>query len=252
MNSTPAYKQHLTCTFINSLLLASTLLLTACGGSSSSSNSNNFSDSDCEPENNNVTFTLNEDKTSAEMNGVIDCTITEKVSKLLENKTLTTIVMKDVPGSADDEKNLAAAGKVHEAGLNIHLDGKIASGGVDFFLAGTVRTIADNSIVAVHSWADGSGVQGIELYSRNPDDKTHQEYIKYFQKVGFTEQEATDFYVYTLRAADADHTHCMSAEELRQYKVVTGDQLDGTTELNPTTEDNEEYCNSYINQPVPM
>ncbi|MGR6874592.1 hypothetical protein ACU6U9_20385 [Pseudomonas sp. HK3] len=217
-----------------------TLVLTACGGSSSSDKPFSFGNL-CIPVRDSVTFTLNSQRTIAQMKGVIDCTAVGKVSALLKHDTLTTIHMLEVPGSADDDVNLKAATMVRNAGINIVLvgdinndgkvDGKIASGGVDFFIAGVTRTIEKGGLVAVHSWADSDGTQGIELYSRNPDAKDHQSYIRFYQNMGMTEQEARDFYVFTLRAAPAEQTHCMSAEELRRYKVVTNPQLNSQKTL---------------------
>lgn len=240
------------------LVFTSALSLVACGGSSSSSSSNS---NNCTPEKNSVSFTLNSEGTVAQMNGVLDCTSVDKVTTLLKNTGLKTIQMLNVPGSADDDTNLKAAALVRKAGLDIELagdinndgkaDGKIASGGVDFFIAGVNRKVGKGGIVAVHSWKDSDGTQGIELYSRNPDAEGHQKYIRYYQAMGMTEQVAKDFYVFTLRAAPAEKTHCMSADELKRYQVVTNPQLDGQQVLEPTTDDNSDYCSSYINQPVP-
>lgn len=42
--------------------------------------------------------------------------------------------------------------------IAIHLvdNGVIASGGTDFFLAGTTRRIGDDTKIGVHSWSDDS------------------------------------------------------------------------------------------------
>lgn len=55
--------------------------------------------------------------------------------------------MGTVDGSVDDESNLVAYKMVREAGLNTYLpsDGDIASGGVDFFIAGIERTVNSNN-----------------------------------------------------------------------------------------------------------
>ena len=81
----------------------------------------------------------------AVMIGVIDGTTPDEVQDLIDaHPNVTTIVMQDVEGSADDEANLVAARLVHQHGFHTHVpaDGLIASGGVDFFLAGTTRTVA--------------------------------------------------------------------------------------------------------------
>lgn len=237
---------------ISAIIITMSLVLAGCGGSSSSSSSNS---SGCQALSDSVSFTLNAEGTVAEMSGTLDCTSVDKVTELLKNDSLKTIRMLNVPGSADDVTNLKAAAMVRAAELDIVLAaapaGRIASGGVDFFIAGVNRTLEAGGLVAVHSWAAGDGTQGIELYSRNPDAADHQRYIEYYKNMGFTTQEATDFYVYTLRAAPADKTHCMSAAELRQFKVVTNPQLEQGQALAPTTNDGGDYCNSYVDQPVP-
>lgn len=113
-----------------------------------------------------VTFAVGGE--NAVMTGVIDHTISERVERLRrEHPEVKTIVMADVPGSIDDEATLVAARPVRDYGWNttVPSDGAIASGGVDFFLAGVERTIEEDAQLGVHTWAaDGGGSAAAPTY----------------------------------------------------------------------------------------
>ena len=105
-----------------------------------------------------VSFDVEGDR--AFMNGTINTGTPDQVAALLaEHPALTVIELEVVPGSVDDEACLAAGRLVREHGLRTHLaaDGEIASGGVDFFLAGVERTVEDGGLVGVHSWSQLGG-----------------------------------------------------------------------------------------------
>lgn len=153
----------------------------------------------------------------AMMTGVIGETTPDAVADLLEDHPeVTTIVMSDVPGSENDEANLKASSLVREAGLSTHVpsDGFIASGGVDFFLAGTDRSFETGAQFGVHSWATDDGVNGDDLDRNDPQ---HQLYLNYYDDIGVDE----DFYWFTLQAAPPDDFHIMTPGELEQYGFET-------------------------------
>ncbi len=157
------------------------------------------------------------------MSGVIDSTTPETVKSLLgEYPSVKTIVMVDVPGSADDEANLKAARMIRKAGLAVHIpaDGIIASGGVDFYLAGSTRTMDAGAKFGVHSWG-GADEDGNELIATEIPEShdMHKLYISYYKEIGVDES----FYWYTLKAAPAESIHWMTSEEIRQYGITTGD-----------------------------
>ena len=70
------------------------------------------------------------------------------------------------PGSLDDTSNLIASRLVREAGLATHVpaEAEIASGAVDFFIAGRARTadVAGGARLGVHTWG-GPGFAGADL-----------------------------------------------------------------------------------------
>jgi len=158
------------------------------------------------------------DQDRAEMYGVIGEQITKKVSTLLTDfPSVRTIVMMDVPGSEDDESNLRAAKMIYDNGLNTHVlsNSVIASGGVDFFLAGNRRTIEAGAQLGVHSWGTDDGVIATELPRDHPE---HQMYIEFYQHIML--QEPEEFYFFTLQAASAESMHFMTGEELVRWMIA--------------------------------
>ncbi|MEL6179103.1 MAG: hypothetical protein AAFS10_09120, partial [Myxococcota bacterium] len=139
--------------------------------------------------------------TDAIMNGVIDARTVITVETLLaDHPEVTRIVLEDCPGSANDEANLRAARLIRQAELATHVpsNGVIASGAVDFFLAGTTRTadVAGGARLGVHSWG-GDGIEGADVPRNDP---AHQLYLDYYAEMGIP----ADFYWFTLEAASAD------------------------------------------------
>ena len=79
---------------------------------------------------------------------------------------------------------LQAARLVRSYGLNtvVLADSLIASGGVDFFLAGVERTIEPGAKLGVHTWG-GDGFSGAELPR---DDPEHNCYLAYYSEMGYS------------------------------------------------------------------
>ena len=167
-----------------------------------------------------VSFRVSASLDTAIMNGVIDEQAIDSFKDLQKKyPNLTTIVMEDVPGSADDEANLRLSRMIYDAKLNTHLpeDGHVASGGTDFFLAGRRRTSENSAKIGVHSWSDGDK-QAIDYPRDSPE---HQKYFDYYTYIGKTLQEAKDFYFFTIDVAPANKIHYMTSVEIKKYKVLT-------------------------------
>ena len=161
-----------------------------------------------------ASFTV--DGEQAVMSGIIDGTTPERVEELIdEHPEVTTIVMQEVDGSADDEANVMAARLVRQHGFYTHVpaDGMIASGGVDFFLAGVERTVDTGAKLGVHSWA-GNDVTGDQVPR---DDPQHKLYLDYYAEMGIP----AEFYWFTLQAAPAEDIHYMTSAEIAQYQITT-------------------------------
>lgn len=186
-------------------LVVAALLVSACGSD----------DESATEDGGRATFSI--EGTDVVMVGVIGTTTPDDLRTLLEDEPdVTRIVLLDVPGSADDVANLEAARLLRDADLATHVpaDGFIASGGVDFFLAGTIRTFDKGAEFGVHSWAASSGETGAEL---SRDDAQHSAYLDYYAEVGID----SEFYWFTLGAAPPDDIHIMTAEELETYRFAT-------------------------------
>lgn len=175
-----------------------------------------------ETENKGITsgiFKLLEDGKTIEMDGVIKRNSYKNFNKILKtHPTITTINIKSCDGSIDDKTNLKLSKKIYDLGLHIHLNdnGLIASGGVDFFLSGRKRTCGKDVQIGVHSWSNGKQ-EAIDF----PDDHIyHQPYIQYYKSIGFTEQEAEDFYFFTIKSAPAHDIHWMTDSEIIKYKII--------------------------------
>ncbi len=139
-------------------------------------------------------FTVLADNHTVEMKGEIKSKSLKNFKDLLEvYPDINKINIKECGGSLDDEANLKLSRIVHKKGINTHLmdNGEIASGGVDFFLAGIKRTKGKNTKIGVHSWSGDNG----EMASNYPvGHANHLPYIKYYVSIGFTQQQAEDFY----------------------------------------------------------
>jgi hypothetical protein len=46
-------------------------------------------------------------------------------------------------------------------------------------------------------------------------------YIDYYVSTSFTQEEAENFYYFTINAAPASSIHWMAEDELKQYKIFT-------------------------------
>lgn len=145
------------------------------------------------------------------------------------NGGITTLVMLNVPGSDDDNDYMDAAWKLHQAKFTTIVPsfGLVASGGTDFFLAGTNRIIEPGACIGVHSWED----VGPPAYAANSlprDHEDHEDFLEYFAAIGIT----TDFYWFTINAASANDMHWMSPAEINRFGMssVALPEDDGETD----------------------
>lgn len=165
------------------------------------------------------------DENTIELDGVINSASLNHFNALIDSyPNINTIHIINCDGSEDDEINLQLSALVHQRGTNIHLNdnGLVASGGTDFFLSGERRTKGANTRIGVHSWA-GEDDDGNEISATDfpVGHEYHQPYIDYYMSVGFTQQQAEDFYYFTINAAPADDIHWMTDQEIAQYGMLT-------------------------------
>lgn len=208
-----------TLNLIFAFLIASTVLL-SCSSDDDSSNNNDES-TNTNTQRTYGVFTVLDDDLTVLMDGEItSSSLTDFNSLDAAFPNINKINIKNCGGSSDDTINLQLSIKVHQKGINIHLmdDGEIASGGVDFFIAGILRTKGSNTKIGVHSWADSDGTTATDYPVGHAN---HLPYISFYVSVGFTQQQAEEFYYFTINAAPADDIHWMTDEEITQYNLTT-------------------------------
>ena len=169
-------------------------------------------------------FTVQEDRTTIEMNGVITSSSLDDFNELIDSHPdINLINIIECEGSDDDEINLLVAARVHSLMIDTHIvdEGLVASGGTDFFLAGINRSIGTDVLIGVHSWA-GTDDNGNDVVATDftEGDEMHQPYIDYYVSVGFTQENAEAFYYFTINAAPFDDIHWMTDEELETYGIL--------------------------------
>lgn len=153
------------------------------------------------------------------LRGVVDETSDDQIYDVLRSEfRIGNLVFTMVPGSVDDDTNLALGRMLRQAGVTTFLPsrGTVASGGTDLFLSGARRIVERGGRVGVHSWGtdDPSVPSAISLPTDHP---VHARYLDYYRDMGIPE----DFYWFTLRAAPPDGMHWMSEEEMAQYRIYT-------------------------------
>jgi len=165
-------------------------------------------------------FTVQTGDNVIEMNGVIGNSSLNDFNTLYTAfPNIKTINIKNCDGSEDDDTNLLLSKRIYDLNINTHLldNGLIASGGVDFFLAGIQRTRGSNTQIGVHSWSDGNGTQATDFAVGHAN---HLPYINYYVSVGFTQNQAETFYYFTINAATAQSIHWMTDAEIVTYTIL--------------------------------
>lgn len=155
------------------------------------------------------------------MKGEIKSSTLGDFKHMLEgHPNIKIIKMVEVPGSNDDETNFKVGKLLREKGINTHIvdKGMIASGGVDFFLAGVKRTKEGTVKLGVHSWSDSDGKQAIDFPESSSE---HRPNIQYYEDLGYSKEWSKDFYFFTIKAAKAEDVHWMTEEEIEKYKMFT-------------------------------
>lgn len=166
-------------------------------------------------------FTISTNQKAILLDGVINSSAYNAFKLLCEeNPTIKQLNIVNCDGSINDDINLKLSKYIYDKGFDIHLNdnGLIASGGTDLFLAGHKRTLGKNTKVGVHSWGDSN--QNIKATDFPKGHKFHLPYIEYYQSIGFTKQQAEDFYYFTINSASADDIYWMTKEEIKLYQIV--------------------------------
>ena len=137
---------------------------------------------------------------------------------LRKHPDLRELVLLNLPGTVDDDANLEACRLIREAGLSVVVpsDGIVASGGVDWVLAGVERRVEEGALVGIHSWAVdfyGFSVEGRDLPPNHPE---HRDYLEFYEEMGIP----AGLYWRTLNASSSFGMHWMTREELERYDLI--------------------------------
>tara|TARA_A100001015_G_C14862518_1_gene660963 strand:+ start:593 stop:1072 length:480 start_codon:yes stop_codon:yes gene_type:complete len=133
-------------------------------------------------------FSIVDNGYSMVLNGDINTDSLEDFNSLYAKYPLVNrLLFRYSEGSLDDEANVALMKRIYSLNIHTHVldNGLIASGAVDLFLAGRVRSIGTNVKVGVHAWSDGS----ISAQLLPPDDPRHDLYIQSYESIGFSKSD---------------------------------------------------------------
>jgi hypothetical protein len=134
-----------------------------------------------------------------------------------ENPNVKTLILQDMPGTMDMSTNRRVVLDLRAAGLRTHVpaDGRIASGAVDWFIAGSPRTISCGAMIGVHSWSTAVGERA---------DKTFYDGQRATQRYFLSKMSVDpDFYDFTRAAAGPDDIHWLTVDEMLRYRLITKD-----------------------------
>ena len=164
-----------------------------------------------------VPFVFTVNNSVATMDGEITSDIDIVLRKMLdENPQLRTINMVNVPGSNDDDANIRAGLLLRSKMISTHLPAGslIASGGVDFFLAGSSRTVEFPVMIGVHSW-EGDGFEGRDIRGDRSHPE-HQKYLDYYRSINID----PEFYFFTLQTPAAE-IYYMTMNDIARFNIIT-------------------------------
>jgi hypothetical protein len=196
--------------------ICSTLVvLNSCDGDDDYGYNDNYDQHDFPP------FYVSDDHRSATLDGTIDSNSFSQFSQMLNEHPEIEVILFDVaPGSFNDDVTFQIGRRIRDLNLDTRItdNGIIASGAVDLFLAGNNRTRGFNTSIAVNSWVDSSGNQA----SSFPEDSSvHNFYINYYFDIGLGTQLATDFYFFSINAADSDDLYFLTEGDIQFYQIFT-------------------------------
>lgn len=134
-----------------------------------------------------------------------------------ENPQVDTLILQAMPGTIDMNTNRRVVMDIRAAGLATHVpaDGRIASGAVDWFIAGRPRTIECGAMIGVHSWGSPTGERA---------DKTFYDAQRGTQRAFLSKMSVDpDFYDFTRSAAGPNDIHWLTVEEMLRFRLIDRD-----------------------------
>ncbi len=183
------------------------------------------------------------------VNGILTKDTPEAFDNYLkENPQTRKIFIGDVPGTSAAILQRPMLLKIAGRGIDTHVLNRVASGGVDLWLAGRIRSREDSSVIGVHAWGndvsvddlngllqdgtisqelydqfltkpvDGAGNRLIQATDFPPEHPYHQAFIQDLIDSGVPDAES--FYLFVINAASLNDLHKMTGEEIAQYRLV--------------------------------
>jgi len=134
-----------------------------------------------------------------------------------ENPNVKTLVLQSMPGTQDMDTNRRVVLGIRSAGLATHVpaDGYIASGAVDWFIAGKPRTVECGARIGVHSWGTKTGERG---------DKTLYDGQLRTQRYFLEKMDVDpDFYQFTRSAAGPNEIYWLTVDDMLRYGLIDTD-----------------------------
>ncbi|MDG1850239.1 MAG: hypothetical protein P8I82_07125 [Flavobacteriales bacterium] len=165
-------------------------------------------------------FKMLPDGKTIQMKGEIGSSSLDDFNLIIrEHPSVNLVRIVDCDGSVDDETCFLLMKRVHDLGINTHIvdRGWVASGGVDFFLAGIHRTRGANTKIGVHSWSQGNN----EATDYPRGHEYHQPYIAAYVSIGLSQEKAEQLYHFIINAAPADEVHWMTDAEIEAYSILS-------------------------------
>jgi len=154
------------------------------------------------------------------MNGNMGSRIDNQFEKMIKKyPNIKLIILEECPGSNDDDEMFKVGRRITELGINTHLrsNSVIEFGAVDLFISGVVRTKEIGAKIGVHAWSSGKN----DATDYPVGDEEHQVYIDYYMAIGFSYQQAIDFYYFTITAATPDEMYFLTEQDVVDLNILT-------------------------------
>jgi len=146
--------------------------------------------------------------------GVIFQHFPDRVKELKRDyPDVDTLILVDVPGSADDNAMTEGSPLVHKYGYQtcVPSNGHVSSGGTDLFVSGVRRYATPGAKIGIHSWEDKQNGKWIDGNDLPKDHPSHDMYLDFYASVCIPE----DFYWETL-SHGVNPMYYIKAKEMKE------------------------------------
>jgi hypothetical protein len=165
-------------------------------------------------------FEANENNNEIIIEGIITENTSNALTDLLaEYPNTNLVIMRDVDGATSSEAAFSAGLVMRDAQLDVHVsdNSTITREAIDFMLGGINRSKGDNTQFGVGAWINEQG----EVATDFPfGHEAHLPWINYYQQVGFQFQLATDFYNFSISAAEPNDIFFLTEEQINTFDLV--------------------------------